>query len=41
MTYCLFVANIRTLLSFNQKAKFIYSYNDFERRFKLIFRYDP
>jgi len=33
MTYCLSVANIRPLLSLNQKAKFMYSYNDFERLF--------
>lgn len=33
MTYCLPAANLRTLLSLNQKEKFIYSYNEFERLF--------
>ena len=33
MPYCLLAANILTLFSLNQKAQFVYSYNEFEHLF--------
>jgi len=33
MTYCLLSSKLLTLLSLNQKVKFMYSYNEFEHLF--------
>ena len=33
MPYCLLAASILTLFSLNQKAQFVYSYNEFEYLF--------